>query len=96
MNGRDESEGLACSELLAEIYLLLDHECSAAHEAQLRKHLDDCPPCFEQYGVDKQLKELLARKCGGDHAPYELKSRLQASIRKAVAGHKAGTHPDHL
>lgn len=84
MSTNADSEGVNCDELLAEVYLLLDQECSAEHEAQLRKHLDDCPPCLEQYDIDEQIKQLLARKCGGEHAPDELKSRLRASIRKTV------------
>ncbi|WP_216209369.1 mycothiol system anti-sigma-R factor [Amycolatopsis aidingensis] len=89
-NACGDSDKVSCEEALAEIYLLLDQECSKEHEAQLRKHLEDCPPCLEEYGIDEQLKLLLARKCGGEHAPDELKSRLRASIRRTVeerAGH---------
>ena len=74
-----------CADALAEIYLLLDRECSAERDAALRKHIEDCPPCLEEYGIDEHIKQLLARKCGGDHAPDELKSRLRASIRQTVA-----------
>ncbi|WP_158892461.1 mycothiol system anti-sigma-R factor [Amycolatopsis anabasis] len=84
MNACGDSDKVNCDEALAEIYLLLDKECSPEHEMLLRKHLDDCPPCLEQYGIDEQLKQLLARKCGGEHAPADLKSRLRASIRKTV------------
>ncbi|MFD8499495.1 mycothiol system anti-sigma-R factor [Amycolatopsis sp. NPDC059657] len=80
----DPDDKVNCDEALAEIYLLLDKECSAAHEAELRKHLDRCPPCLEEYGIDEQLKQLLHRKCGGEHAPEDLKERLRASIRKTV------------
>ncbi|RZQ60725.1 mycothiol system anti-sigma-R factor [Amycolatopsis suaedae] len=85
MNGCDDSGKVNCEEALAEIYLLLDKECTAEHEVELRKHLDDCPPCLEEYGIDEQLKQLLARKCGGDQAPKDLKERLRASIRHTVA-----------
>ncbi|MGH3432702.1 MAG: mycothiol system anti-sigma-R factor [Thermocrispum sp.] len=71
-----------CSEVLAEVYLLLDHECHTEHEAELRRHLDGCPECLEQYGISEGLKQLLARKCGGDHAPDQLKARLLATIRE--------------
>jgi len=84
MNACGDSDNVKCDEALAEIYLLLDRECSPDHEAELRRHLDRCPPCLEEYGIDEQLKQLLARKCGGDHAPDDLKSRLRASIRKTV------------
>jgi mycothiol system anti-sigma-R factor len=80
--GSDEK--VDCDKALAEIYLLLDRECGAVREAEIRHHLDTCPPCLEEYGIDEQLKQLLAKKCGGDHAPDDLKSRLRASIRKTV------------
>lgn len=76
---------MCCEDALAEIYLLLDRECSPQRDEQLRRHIEDCPPCLEEYGIDDQLKQLLARKCGGEHAPAELKSRLRASIRQTVA-----------
>ncbi|WP_028850070.1 mycothiol system anti-sigma-R factor [Thermocrispum municipale] len=72
-----------CSDVLAEVYLLLDHECQEEHAAELRRHLDGCPDCLEQYGISEGLKQLLARKCGGDHAPEDLKERLRAKIRES-------------
>ncbi|MQA63850.1 MAG: mycothiol system anti-sigma-R factor [Actinophytocola sp.] len=79
-----DPEGADCTEVLAEVYLLLDHECTREHEDELRRHMEECPPCLEQYGIGEQLKHLLARKCGGEHAPEELKERLRATIRKTV------------
>ncbi len=80
-----EEKKVRCTDALAEIYLLLDRECSPERDAALRKHIEDCPPCLEEYGIDEHIKQLLARKCGGDHAPDELKTRLRASIRQTVA-----------
>jgi mycothiol system anti-sigma-R factor len=73
-----------CSEVLAEVWLLLDHECDAQRKALLQQHLDECHPCLEQYGIEEHLKALLARKCGGEHAPDTLKQRLRASIRQTL------------
>ncbi|MBK1785738.1 mycothiol system anti-sigma-R factor [Prauserella cavernicola] len=84
LDGSGKPDNVHCEQALAEIFLLLDKECSPERDEELRKHIDDCPPCLEEYGIDEQLKQLLARKCGGDHAPAELKSRLRASIRKTV------------
>lgn len=79
----DDKDG-DCTDVLAEVYLLLDHECPMEHEVELRQHLDGCPDCLEQYGISEGLKQLLARKCGGDLAPDQLKERLLATIRKTV------------
>jgi mycothiol system anti-sigma-R factor len=88
------SDKVRCEEALADIYLLLDRECSAERDAALRQHIDDCPPCLEEYGIDEHLKELLHRKCGGDLAPDELKTRLRASIRQTVAS-RGGVTVEH-
>ena len=73
-----------CSTLLAEVWLLLDDECTVERKQKLKEHLEECGPCLEQYGIEEQLKLLLARKCGGDHAPDTFKERLRNEIRRAV------------
>jgi mycothiol system anti-sigma-R factor len=76
-----------CSEVLAEVWLFLDHECDQGQRAKLAQHLDECSPCLERYGLDEHLKALLASKCGGEHAPDAFKERLRAKIRKTVLEH---------
>ncbi len=73
-----------CSEVLSEVWLFLDHECDDKRRRLLEQHLDECSPCLEQYGIEEHLKVLLARKCGGEHAPDSLKQRLRAEIRRTV------------
>ena len=73
-----------CSEVLAEVWMFLDHECDQGRRAKLEQHLDECSPCLERYGLDEHLKTLLASKCGGEHAPDALKERLRAKIRRTV------------
>jgi mycothiol system anti-sigma-R factor len=76
-----------CSDVLNEVWLFLDQECDVTRRAVLERHLNECSPCLEQYGIEEHLKILLARKCGGDHAPDEFKERLRASIRQTVIKH---------
>ena len=73
-----------CSEVLSEVYLFLDHECDEGRKALLQTHLEECHPCLEQYGIEEHLKALLARKCGGEHAPDTFKQRLRACIQDVV------------
>ena len=73
-----------CSEVLAEVWLFLDHECDEGRRRLLAQHLDECQPCLSEYGIDEKLKRLLAAKCGGEHAPDGLKDRLRQQIRFAV------------
>lgn len=83
-----------CSEVLAEVWLFLDHECDKGRRALLEHHLDECSPCLEQFGIDEHLKVLLARKCGGEHAPEALKQRLRDKIRETVVDHGGVTVQD--
>lgn len=73
-----------CSEVLAEVWLLLDHECDGQRRQLLEQHMRECHPCLERYGIEEHLKTLLARKCGGDLAPSALKDRLRATIRRTI------------
>ena len=76
-----------CDEVLAEVWLFLDHECDQTRRELLTKHLDECSHCLQRYGLDEHLKTLLAAKCGGEHAPDAFKERLRAKIRKTVLEH---------
>ncbi|MDQ2707015.1 MAG: mycothiol system anti-sigma-R factor [Actinomycetota bacterium] len=73
-----------CQDVLAEVWLFLDHECDQARRELLRRHLEECNPCLAAYGIEEKLKQLLARKCGGEHAPDGLRARLRDQIRSAV------------
>lgn len=70
-----------CREVLAELWLFLDHECNQERRELLQRHLDECGPCLAELGLDEHLKALLARKCRGEHAPDALKQRLRQAIR---------------
>ena len=72
-----------CAEVLAEVWLFLDHECDDARRRLLERHLDECRPCLAEYGLDEKLKKLLATKCA-EAAPAGLKDRLRQSIRTIV------------
>jgi mycothiol system anti-sigma-R factor len=76
-----------CSEVLSEVWLFLDQECDVKRKELLQKHLEECHPCLEEYGIEEQLKLLLARKCGGEHAPETLKARLRATIHETLIQH---------
>lgn len=75
-------EDLDCSAMLADIWLALDGECDEHSLARLKRHLEGCNPCLSAYGVEAQVKQLIARKCGSDRAPEALRARLVVEIRE--------------
>jgi mycothiol system anti-sigma-R factor len=73
-----------CAEVLAQVWLYLDHECDETRRRLLAQHLDECGPCLAEYGLDEKVKALLASRCRGEHAPPGLRERLRQQIRVAV------------
>lgn len=78
------SHGLGCAEVIAEVWTLLDGECTPEARERLRQHLEACPGCFQHYGIEERLKALISTKCSGDKAPDSLKERLRLEIRRTT------------
>ncbi|NLU76896.1 mycothiol system anti-sigma-R factor [Micromonospora sp. HNM0581] len=73
-----------CREVLAEVYLYLDLECAQERRALIRHHLDECGHCLREYGIEQEVKALVARHCGNESAPDELRERLRVRISELV------------
>jgi mycothiol system anti-sigma-R factor len=73
-----------CGQILNEVYLYLDLECSDHRRAVIRSHLDECSPCLREYGIEQEVKALVARCCGTERAPEELRDQLRAKIGALV------------
>jgi anti-sigma factor (TIGR02949 family) len=81
----DDSHGaFGCAQVIAEVWTLLDGECTAEMREQLRIHLEACPGCFQHYGLEERIKALVATKCSGDKAPDGLRERLRLEIRQTT------------
>jgi mycothiol system anti-sigma-R factor len=68
--------------VLREVYLYLDLECADARRELIRAHLGECHPCLREYGIEQEVKALVARCCGNETAPAELRQRLRLRIEE--------------
>jgi len=75
---------LPCGDVLTEVYLYLDLECTNERRALIKEHLDECSPCLREYGIEQEVKALVARCCGQEKAPSELVERLRAKLSELV------------
>ena len=71
-----------CGEVIRQVYLYLDGEIDDSGRAEVREHLDECGPCLRQYGIEQEVKALVARCCGSDAAPEGLKERLRVKLQE--------------
>jgi mycothiol system anti-sigma-R factor len=78
-----------CLEVLKDVYLYLDGELAVESHTVIRQHLDECSPCLRKYGLEQDVKALVARCCGNDHAPDGLKAKVLAQLRIAKAEYDA-------
>jgi mycothiol system anti-sigma-R factor len=73
-----------CAEVLAEVFLYLDGEMPSDQRETIRQHLDECAPCLRKYGIEQEVKALVARCCGNEHAPARLRERVLLRLREVV------------
>ncbi len=71
-----------CRDVIEEVYLYLDGELNEEDRHKVRTHLDECSPCLRQYGLEQSVKALVARCCGGDAAPAELRERVMIRLQE--------------
>jgi anti-sigma factor (TIGR02949 family) len=67
-------------ECLEMLQLIIDGEATPTQKDHfLKKHLDECMPCYKSYHLEVAIRELLKSKCS-NQAPQE----LVEDIRKKV------------
>ena len=72
-----------CGEVLAQLYLFIDHELDDASSGEIQHHLDECAPCLHHHELDILVRKLVARSCT-EPAPAPLRDRVLLSIREVV------------
>ena len=77
-----DPHGTPCLEVLDAVYVYLDREQDGPDREQVRIHLEECSPCLRQYGLEQAVKALVARCCGSDPAPSDLRDRVLLRIRQ--------------
>ncbi|MGI5348949.1 mycothiol system anti-sigma-R factor [Streptomyces sp. CA-250714] len=69
-----------CSEVLDHLYEYLDREMPEGDCAKFKEHFDECSPCFEKYGLEREVKKLVKRCCGQDDVPSDLRAKVMGRI----------------
>ena len=82
----------ACAEVLDVLTRYVDGELGDEGCAQVSAHLydEDCQPCLEEMGLDRLVKQLVAR-CGRAPAPQHLREQVRVRLRQVSVTSSAGT-----
>ena len=73
-----------CTEVLLDVHRFLDGEIDEARTTRIRRHLDECSPCLRQFGIEREVKQLVARCCGAERAPDDLRGRIVAQLQRVT------------
>jgi len=76
--------GIDCEDVIKDVYLFIDDESDTEVVGRIRQHLDECGPCLRQYGLEQDVKSLVARCCGGDVAPQSLRANIRVRLSQVV------------
>lgn len=71
-----------CGEVLADVFLYLDGEMTSERRDRIRLHLDECSPCLRKFGIEREVRALVARCCGNDTAPETLRERVVLRLQE--------------
>jgi mycothiol system anti-sigma-R factor len=81
-----------CNDAAYELYTFLDGELTDEKRRDITQHLDDCPPCFEQFDFEAELRQVIASKCK-DAVPDELRRRIADALGVEPSGPSEPSEP---
>jgi mycothiol system anti-sigma-R factor len=76
-----------CNDALHELYHYLDGQLDDARRTAIKHHLDDCPPCYEAFDFELDLRIVIAKRCH-ETVPDHLKQRIADALAHEPS------HPD--
>jgi mycothiol system anti-sigma-R factor len=68
-----------CDDAVHQLYLYLDGELTPQKRELIQHHLDGCPPCFEAYDFEAELRIVIAQKCR-EQVPDHLRVRVARAL----------------
>jgi anti-sigma factor (TIGR02949 family) len=69
-----------CEQVVERMYEFLDHEIDTATGDAIRHHLAACEPCMDRFDVELAVRTLVRRRCGGEIAPSQLRSKIISQL----------------
>lgn len=77
-----------CHEVLHAVSAYLDGERTDVDRAKIAQHVDECGPCFEEFGIYQEVKVLVHRCCGGEEMPAEVRAQVVSRIRAVTVSYR--------
>lgn len=82
-----------CTQVLSLVYVYIDDEIDEVQRLEITTHLGECPPCVEQFTIERRIRERVRSACGCE-VDAEVRSRLTARIRSVTMRSDTGMRTD--
>jgi len=79
-----EPGGGSCRDVLDAVSAFLDGEMREDDCARMREHFQDCGHCLTEVDAYREIKALVARSCGCDPVPDEVRARVVSRLRSVT------------
>lgn len=66
-----------CGECHERLDQYADRELTDRELAEVKQHLDDCPPCEDRFQFNAGMRKLVKVCCDQGEAPAELRNKLR-------------------
>ncbi len=77
-----DAHDMDCARAIEQVYVYLDGEMPDEDCAEVRRHLEECAPCLREYGLEQAFKAAVARSCGCEEVPEDVRQRLLVKLRE--------------
>ena len=77
----EESE-FDCDGTIERLYTYLDGELTDERRIEIKRHLDDCPPCLDAFDFESELRQVISDRCK-DRVPETLRQRIHDALIEA-------------
>ena len=72
-----------CRETLERAYLFLDGELlSVSERHEIKRHLEECGPCYERVGLEDDVAKIVARLRGCAPCPASLRQKISSLLNE--------------
>jgi mycothiol system anti-sigma-R factor len=75
------AEAADCGQTVERLYQFIDGELTDERRKQIERHLDECSPCLQAVGFERELRIVISNRCK-DRVPDELRERIKAALEK--------------
>jgi mycothiol system anti-sigma-R factor len=71
-----------CNQTMDRLDSYVDRELNDFEMVEVRKHLEDCPPCEQHFEFNLRVKRLVHTKACPEKAPRELLEKILGNLKQ--------------